>query len=181
MFASLGANVVVNDVSEKAANGVVDEIKKSGNGNAIAVIGSAEKADELVKGALDAFGRIDALVANAGILRDKSFAGMTEAEWDAVMAVHLKGTYKVGERHVRSLLLNNSSVSRLYSLSSRSRATVVSSLLPRASLFMETLDRLCVVPPKLMFALTTAQNYSSAKAAIIGLTRTVAIEGEKYG
>lgn len=95
MFANLGANVVVNDVSEKAAKSVVDEIKNSGKGNAISVIGSAENAEQLVNDALKAFGRVDALVANAGILRDKSFAGMSEAEWDAVIAVHLKGTYKV--------------------------------------------------------------------------------------
>lgn len=95
MFANLGANVVINDVSEKAALGVVDEIKKVGKGSAIAVVGSAEEGERLVNEAIKAFGRVDALVANAGILRDKSFAGMSDAEWDAVVAVHLRGTYKV--------------------------------------------------------------------------------------
>ncbi|TIA93602.1 hypothetical protein E3P99_00010 [Wallemia hederae] len=151
MFASLGANVVVNDVSEKAANSVVEEIKKSGKGNAIAVIGSAEKADQLVKGALDAFGRIDALVANAGILRDKSFAGMTEAEWDAVMAVHLKGTYKCIK-----------AVFPIFQKQGYGRVVTTASGVSLHGNFGQA-------------------NYSSAKAAIIGLTRTVAIEGEKYG
>jgi multifunctional beta-oxidation protein len=51
---------------------------------------SAEDGDALVKTALDAFGGVHILVANAGILRDKSFAAMTDQEWDAVIAVHLR-------------------------------------------------------------------------------------------
>lgn len=51
---------------------------------------SAEDGDALVKAALDAFGGVHILVANAGILRDKSFVAMTEQEWDAVVAVHLR-------------------------------------------------------------------------------------------
>ena len=51
---------------------------------------SAEDGDALIKAALDAFGGVHILVANAGILRDKSFAAMTEQEWDAVVAVHLR-------------------------------------------------------------------------------------------
>ena len=89
MYARLGANVVVNDVNEKNANAVVDEIIKSG-GKAAAAVGSAEDGEALVKVALEKFGGIHVLVANAGILRDKSFAAMTEQEWDAVMAVHLR-------------------------------------------------------------------------------------------
>ena len=57
--------------------------------------GSAEDGEGIVKAALDNFGSVHVLVANAGILRDKSFTSMTEAEWDAVIAVHLRGTYKV--------------------------------------------------------------------------------------
>ena len=51
---------------------------------------SAEDGDALVKAALDAFGGVHILVANAGILRDRSFAAMTDQEWDAVIAVHLR-------------------------------------------------------------------------------------------
>ena len=51
---------------------------------------SAEDGDALVKAALDAFGGVHILVANAGILRDKSFTAMTDQEWDAVIAVHLR-------------------------------------------------------------------------------------------
>lgn len=94
MYGKLGANVVVNDVSEKGANAVVAEVEKAG-GKAAAAICSAEDGEAIVKVALDKFGTVHALIANAGILRDKSFTAMTEQEWDLVLAVHLRGTYKV--------------------------------------------------------------------------------------
>lgn len=59
-------------------------------GNAVAVICSAEDGDTIVKAALAKFGGVHVLIANAGILRDKSFTAMTDQEWDAVMAVHLR-------------------------------------------------------------------------------------------
>ena len=59
-------------------------------GKATAAVCSAEDGDALVKAALNAFGGVHILVANAGILRDKSFTAMTEQEWDAVIAVHLR-------------------------------------------------------------------------------------------
>ena len=59
-------------------------------GKATAAVCSAEDGDALVKAALDAFGGVHVLVANAGILRDKSFTAMTDQEWDAVIAVHLR-------------------------------------------------------------------------------------------
>lgn len=89
MYARLGANVVVNDVSEKGANTVVEEITKAG-GKAIAAICSAEEGDKIAQTALEKFGAVHVLVANAGILRDKSFQAMSEKEWDLVLAVHLR-------------------------------------------------------------------------------------------
>lgn len=94
MYAKLGANVVVNDMSEKAANAVVDEIKKAG-GKAAASVVSVEDGEKVVQAALDNFGSLHAIVNNAGILRDKSFQSVSEQEWDIVIAVHLRGTYKV--------------------------------------------------------------------------------------
>ena len=104
-FAKRGAKVVVNDLggaldgtggNSKAAEAVVAEIKAAG-GTAIA--NGASVADDagvahLVKQTMDAFGRIDILVANAGILRDKSFGKMELKDFAAVMEVHLMGTVK---------------------------------------------------------------------------------------
>ena len=94
MYGKLGANVVINDVSEKGANAVVAEVEKVG-GKAVAAVCSAEEGETIVKVALEKFGSVHALVANAGVLRDKSFTAMTAQEWDIVMAVHLRGTYRV--------------------------------------------------------------------------------------
>ncbi len=103
MLAAHGAKVVVNDLggsmsgeggSTGPAQEVVDEIVAAG-GEAVANtddISTWEGAERLVQQAIDAFGRLDVLVNNAGILRDKTLVKMTEAEWDAVIKVHLKGT-----------------------------------------------------------------------------------------
>jgi NAD(P)-dependent dehydrogenase (short-subunit alcohol dehydrogenase family) len=104
-LAARGAKVVVNDLggavdgtggNSQAAESVVAEIKAAG-GTAIA--NGASVADDagvqhLVKQTMDTFGRVDILVANAGILRDKSFAKMEMKDFDAVMAVHVMGTVK---------------------------------------------------------------------------------------
>ncbi len=101
-FGKRGAKVVVNDLGgafngegkgSAAADKVVDEIKAAG-GQAVANYDSVEDGDKIVKTAVDAFGRIDVLINNAGILRDVSFQKMTEADWDLVYRVHVKGAFK---------------------------------------------------------------------------------------
>src|SRR5579872_5209944 len=106
LFAKEGARVVVNDLggardgtggSLSAAQAVVDAIKADGgeavaNGDSVATVAGGKA---IFQTAMDAFGRVDILVNNAGILRDKTFANTSEADWDAVMAVHLKGAYCV--------------------------------------------------------------------------------------
>lgn len=104
-LARRGAKVVINDLggavdgtggNSQAAEAVVAEIKASG-GTAIAngaSVADDAGVDHLVKQTMDAFGRVDILVANAGILRDKTFAKMELKDFDAVMAVHLMGTVK---------------------------------------------------------------------------------------
>lgn len=90
-----GARVVVNDFNGGAADAVVKEIVGAG-GVAMADHHSVSgEADKIVAGIIERFGRIDAVINNAGILRDKSFIKMTDAEWDAVQATHLQGTYSV--------------------------------------------------------------------------------------
>jgi NAD(P)-dependent dehydrogenase (short-subunit alcohol dehydrogenase family) len=103
-FARQGARVVVNDLgaeldgaggSAGPAGEVVDAIRAMG-GDAIANgddVSSFDGAGRLVRAAIDQWGRLDTLVNNAGIVRDRMIVSMTEAEWDAVVAVHLKGTF----------------------------------------------------------------------------------------
>jgi NAD(P)-dependent dehydrogenase (short-subunit alcohol dehydrogenase family) len=104
LFAQEGAKVVVNDLggsrdgsgaSSGPAQAVVDEIVAAG-GEAVAStddISSWAGAENLIKTAIDTFGALDVLVNNAGILRDRMVTNMTEAEWDSVIQVHLKGTF----------------------------------------------------------------------------------------
>ena len=84
--------MVVNDLVNP--DDVTQEIQKNG-GKAIASKASAEDGEAVVKTAIDAFGRIDIIVNNAGILRDKAFNNMDDSLWDQVIAVHLRGTYKI--------------------------------------------------------------------------------------
>ncbi|QRV90224.1 short chain dehydrogenase [Ceratobasidium sp. AG-Ba] len=151
MFGKLGANVVVNDVSENAAKKVVDEVNAAGSGKAISVVCSAEEGEKIVKAALDAFGGVHVLIANAGILRDKSFAAMSEKEWMDVLAVHLRGTYKCAK-----------AVWPVFQKQKYGRIVTTASGVGIYGNFGQA-------------------NYSTAKAAIIGLTRTLAIEGSRYG
>jgi NAD(P)-dependent dehydrogenase (short-subunit alcohol dehydrogenase family) len=104
LFAQEGAKVVVNDLgahvdgsgsSTGPAGEVVDEIRAMG-GEAVANgddVSDWEGAQRLVNTAVEAFGHLDTLVNNAGILRDRMLVNMTEDEWDAVIKVHLKGTF----------------------------------------------------------------------------------------
>jgi multifunctional beta-oxidation protein len=102
-FASRGAKVVVNDLGlitmadgskRKAADLVCEEIKSKG-GIAVPNYNSVEEGEKIVETALNSFGRIDIVLNNAGILRDKTFHRMTDEDWDLVQAVHLRGSYKV--------------------------------------------------------------------------------------
>src|SRR4051794_26196818 len=105
MLSEHGAKVVVNDLggdmdgtgtpTTGPALDVVNEIKAMG-GEAVANgddISSWDGAERLVKTAIESFGGLDVLINNAGILRDRMLTNMTEAEWDAVIQVHLKGTF----------------------------------------------------------------------------------------
>ena len=90
-----GAGVVVGEVDEAAGRAVVEEITAAG-GQAVLHLGDCsevEHAQAIVGTALDRLGRLDALVNNAGILRDRTLVKMTPAEWDAVIKVHLRGHY----------------------------------------------------------------------------------------
>jgi NAD(P)-dependent dehydrogenase (short-subunit alcohol dehydrogenase family) len=163
-LAKEGAKVVVNDLggardgsgggSHSMADKVADEIKALG-GQAITnydSVASVEGGERMVKAAVDAFGKLDICVNNAGILRDKTLAKLTEDLWDPVVDVHLKGTYCVTrpaynhmrERGQGGVIINTSSTSGLNGN------------------FGQT-------------------NYGAAKAGIWGFSRCLAIEGQKAG
>jgi NAD(P)-dependent dehydrogenase (short-subunit alcohol dehydrogenase family) len=94
-LARQGAAVVVGEVDEQAAQSVVAEITAAG-GSAVTGIGDCsdiDVANRLVQTAIEEFGQLDALVNNAGILRDRTLVKMTPQEWDAVITVHLRGHY----------------------------------------------------------------------------------------
>ncbi|MCA9677214.1 MAG: SDR family NAD(P)-dependent oxidoreductase, partial [Myxococcales bacterium] len=103
LLASRGAKVVVNDLggtftgegkSSSAADKVVEEIKAAG-GTAVANYDSVEDGDKIVQTAIDAFGKVDIVVNNAGILRDVSFQKMSQQDWDLIYKVHVLGAFRV--------------------------------------------------------------------------------------
>ena len=98
-----GAKVVVNDLGgsafgdgadKAAADVVVDEIK-AGGGEAVANYDSVTDGDKIIQTAMDSFGKIDVVINNAGILRDKTFHKMEERAWDLIYDVHVRGAFKV--------------------------------------------------------------------------------------
>lgn len=95
-FAREGANIVISDINIEPARKTSDEIKAKYNVETIAVAGNVAKFDEcesLIKSSLDKFSKIDILVNNAGITKDNLVLRMSETEWDAVIAVNLKGVF----------------------------------------------------------------------------------------
>jgi NAD(P)-dependent dehydrogenase (short-subunit alcohol dehydrogenase family) len=163
LFAREGGAVVVNDVGgsrdgtssdASVAERVVEEIR-NGGGQAVAnhdSVASSRGADSIVETAVGAFGRLDVWINNAGILRDKTLLKMDDAMWDAVIAVHLTGTF-MGTRAAARQLREQGSAGRIVN------TTSVSGMLGN---FGQT-------------------NYSAAKAGIYGLTRTASIELQRHG
>ena len=139
MLAAEGAKVVVNDLGgsrdgagadQGPAHDVVAEIKAAG-GEAVANgadVSDWEQSKGMIDQAVQAFGKLDVLISNAGILRDRMLVNMTEAEWDAVIKVHLKGTFapahhaaaywrdlnKATGQPANARIINTSSVSGIY-------------------------------------------------------------------
>lgn len=162
-MAKQGAKVVVNDVGgsrdgsgagTRAADTVVQEIKAAG-GDAVAnydSVATSEGANNMVWAAMNKFGRLDILVNNAGILRDKTLLNMSEAEFDSVISVHLKGSYLCLQAAARAMKLGGKGGSIVNTSS-------LSGLLGNFG----------------------QGNYSSAKAGIYGLTRTASMEFQKIG
>ena len=163
LLAHEGAAVVVNDLGgardgtgsgQSMADSVVAEIVAAG-GKAVANYGSvtdAAAAEAMINTAKEAFGRVDILVNNAGILRDRSFKNMTDAEWDAVIDVHLRGAY-LATKQVWAALLEQGEGGRIIMTSSTSG----------------------------LIGNFGQANYGAAKAGLAGFMRVLALEGMKYG
>jgi NAD(P)-dependent dehydrogenase (short-subunit alcohol dehydrogenase family) len=161
LMASRGALIVVNDLggavdgtgSDKgAAERVVDEIKAAG-GEAVAdtnSVATPEGGEAIVQSAIDAFGRVDIVINNAGILRDKSFHNMSPDLMNPVLDVHLKGAFHVTQpAWVR---MREQGYGRIVSTSSAAG----------------------------IFGNFGQTNYGAAKMGLVGFTRVLAVEGAKY-
>jgi NAD(P)-dependent dehydrogenase (short-subunit alcohol dehydrogenase family) len=163
LLAQEGAKVVVNDLGgsrdgtgggSSMADSVVEEIKAAG-GDAVANYGSVTNRDDaqaMLQTAIDSFGKLDILIANAGILRDKSFKNMDEDMWDVVIDVHLRGTY----------LTTKVAYDHMIERGEGGRIIVTSSTSGLLGNFGQT-------------------NYGAAKAGIAGFMRCLWLEGLKYG
>jgi NAD(P)-dependent dehydrogenase (short-subunit alcohol dehydrogenase family) len=160
-FAKEGAKVVVNDLGGDRAGGgkgaemadqVVAEIKAAG-GEAFAnydSVATREGADSLLWTALSKFGKIDVLVNNAGVLRDRAFLNMSDTDWNLVFDVHMKGTWFCSQTVARQLKVQGKG-GRIIN------TTSVSGMMGNFG----------------------QANYSAAKAGIYGFTRTLSIELKK--
>lgn len=162
LFAKEGAAIVVNDLgsavngfgASAAAERVVADIL-AGGGRAVANgddVSTMDGGRNILKSAIDAFGQVDILICNAGILRDRTFAKISEEDWDLVVKVHLKGTYCC-TLPVWGWLRDNGRPGVIIMTSSTSG----------------------------LFGNFGQANYGAAKAAIYGLVRVLSMEGRKYG
>lgn len=155
-FASEGAKVVVNDLDKDAAQDVVASIASAGGsaeGNFDA-IGSVDAAESLIGTALDAYGKLDVLVNNAGVLRDRMLHKMSEEDFDFVIEVHLKGTWACGRAAVRHW---------------RPLARQESADAPQRKIIN-------VTSASGLIGAVGQSNYAAAKMGIVGLTKTWAKE-----
>ena len=161
LLASRGAKVVVNDLGGAAdgtgagttmAEKVVEEIKAAG-GEAVPnydSVATMEGGANIIKTAVDNYGRVDILINNAGILRDVSFMKMEEDSWDIIFAVHVKGSFCVTK--AAWPIMREQAYGRIIMTSSAAG----------------------------IYGNFGQTNYSAAKMALIGLGQTLALEGKKY-
>jgi NAD(P)-dependent dehydrogenase (short-subunit alcohol dehydrogenase family) len=148
-LAAAGSSVVINDADESSAQEAAQEITEAG-GRALAVpgkVGPESAANELVEATVNEFGRLDIMVTNAGILRDRVTWKMSEAEFDMVIDTHLKGTWTCGKAAIQQMRTQG-----------------------------EGGKLILIGSPAGQFGSFGQSNYASAKAGIVGLGRTWSME-----
>jgi NAD(P)-dependent dehydrogenase (short-subunit alcohol dehydrogenase family) len=153
-LAAAGAAVVVNDLDLELAEETVKAIQDAG-GTAVAegsAIGSTEAADAIVAKAVEEFGRLDVMVTNAGVLRDRSLLKMEDADFDVVVQTHLRGTFTCGRAAARQFKEQGGN----------GRLILIGSPAGQRASFGQT-------------------GYTASKAGIVGLVRTWAAELERSG
>ncbi|WJL94426.1 SDR family NAD(P)-dependent oxidoreductase [Microbacterium sp. ET2] len=153
-LARQGASVVINDVDAATADAAVKTITDAG-GSAVAVVapvGPTETAEQLVQTAVDTFGRLDILVTNAGVLRDTVLWKMSDDDFDTVINVHLRGTFTC-VRAAAAYMRANEIAGRI----------------------------ICIGSPTGQRGNFGQTNYAAAKAGIVGMVRTWALELKKAG
>ena len=147
-LAKCGADIAVSDINEDSLNAAVKEIEALGR-KAIAVkmdVSSLKDCEEMVKKTIDAFGKVDILINNAGITRDTVLLRMKEEQWDQVIQVNLKGTFNCTKAVIRSMFKQKSG--KIINISS------VTGAMGNAG----------------------QANYSASKAAVMGFTKSIARE-----
>lgn len=149
-FAAAGADVVAHARRKEAADEVVEHIRSNG-GSAAPVVADARDGAQIIEGALAAFGRVDALVVNAGITRDRTFARMSADEWADVLDTHIGGAYTACAAVWPHMLERGSGAIVLTTSGAGAHGNVGQA------------------------------NYAAAKAALIGFTKTLALEGGRKG
>ncbi|MBO2458450.1 SDR family oxidoreductase [Actinomadura violacea] len=153
-LAAAGASVVVNDVDRDAVDAAVGAITAAGGTatGVVAAVGGTETADELVGAAVREFGRLDVLITNAGILRDRVLWKMTDEDFDDVVRVHLRGTFTCAR----------AAAARMREQGTGGRIILISSPAGQRGNFGQT-------------------NYAAAKAGIAAMARTWAMELARAG
>jgi 3-oxoacyl-(acyl-carrier-protein) reductase len=152
MLAEAGADIVVNDMEAASAKQTAEKIHSIGRKTLVsdANITVRSEVEAMFTALLDAFGRLDILINNAGITRDNFLAKMTEEEWDRVMEVNLKGVFNCTQLAVK--IMTEQNAGKIVNLSS-------------ASGQMGNIGQV---------------NYATSKAGIIGMTKTLAKECARY-
>ena len=155
-LAKEGAKVVVSDISLDECQAVVDEIKSAG-GEALAVkcdVSNKAEVEEMLKSAVEKFGKVDILVNNAGIYSPKSFLEITEEDWDKTININLKGQFLCAQEAAKIMMKNK--WGRIINIAS-------------------------IASGQVGVGIAGGTHYTASKGGVIGMSETLAVELAPYG